>query len=705
MTEAEWKKMAKAWSKELSRYKLKSPESFSWKTNKSFGNKTAAIIGEMNHNLDKQIKGYMTKGWGLANKKNNALAAQYLKNFEIGTKEFPSFFNANVGALNQFVNRSINGLNLSANIWRNSDLALDILENYVGSGIAVGRSARRIAGDVMQVLKDPSSMMLHPPRGKYRSPLKNSMRMARTETNMAYRMADHLRYKQLDFVIGIEVHLSGQHPKLDICDSMTGKYPKHFQFLGWHPHCYCYQTSILASKTEFLTSVREKKPIPRASRIKRLPTKAQRYIMDNLDTMRKYKQLPYWVANNERFIAASINSPVRSTIDLQADRLMKKARAAGDEVYNISLNYANNFGGTTTDINYKSKSSIMRKARTELNGNIGLIKDSARTTVIVEAERIDEVVSVMRTDPRFTRGAGRIKLQTPDKFMGYKGVLANIETSSGLICEIQVLSPEMIFAKMPKKDAISLIGEKRWNFIKKKTGLEGGMGHKFYEQYRVLDKTRDAKKMQNIWTQSEEYYKNFHKSIPFEEAPVLPKTGNALMQDIIKTEKDLVLADFETAVVWNKDGNVVLKKAGGKRSVEFTIPECETFKDCIFTHNHPSGLNYARNEFGSIGNSFSNADLFMAAKWDVAEIRACTQRATFVIKRPPEGWPQVDLISRMHTLVKHEIKDLKLDALYARQGSLFYENPEYANVILAHAIMKELCRRLGIPYSKTVFRP
>ena len=52
-------------------------------------------------------------------------------------------------------------------------------------------------------------------RGVYRSSHKNAMRLARTETNMAYRTADQERWRQLDFVIGYRVVLSDNHPEPD----------------------------------------------------------------------------------------------------------------------------------------------------------------------------------------------------------------------------------------------------------------------------------------------------------------------------------------------------------------------------------------------------------------------------------------------------------------------------------------------------------
>ena len=59
----------------------------------------------------------------------------------------------------------------------------------------------------------------------------------------------------MDFVVGIEIHLSGNHtlngkPFHDICDELAGKYPKDFKFTGWHPQCRCFVTTILKTKEE-----------------------------------------------------------------------------------------------------------------------------------------------------------------------------------------------------------------------------------------------------------------------------------------------------------------------------------------------------------------------------------------------------------------------------------------------------------------------
>lgn len=107
---------------------------------------------------------------------------------------------------------------------------------------------------------DDSPHNYHTGRGVYRSSYKNAMRLARTETNMAYRAADCERWKQLEFVRGFRVVLSKNHPVDDICNLLSadsendtsgkGEYPKGFVFKGWHPHCFCYCVPLLCTEDE-----------------------------------------------------------------------------------------------------------------------------------------------------------------------------------------------------------------------------------------------------------------------------------------------------------------------------------------------------------------------------------------------------------------------------------------------------------------------
>ena len=489
----------------------------------NLSNKLNRIIAGANAEVTREIKRASVVGWQLANQKNNILASQYLKNVQLATGEKANFFNTNVSAMNSFINRSEENFSISSRIWQTGELIKDEIKTYVGTGIAAGRSAAGMSRDVRHLLKDPDKLFrrvrnaegklvlskaakaFKPGPGKYRSSYKNAMRLTRTETNMAYRMSDMKRYNQMDFVLGYQVHLSASHPVEDICDYMQGKYPKKFVFGGWHPHCFCYVTSILASKQDFIKSLKGVK-IPGKGPLG-VPYGAEQYLRHNLTRFKGAKNTPYWLAQNEKVIEGTVRFTGKplSQIRTDANVLLGQAERSADEVYSLSKEYADRFGGVTTDINYKGKDSMLRKAKTEHKGQIGKINDSARTTVVVEKDQVQSVYRAMAEDERFVK----LKNQTADKYNGYTGVLGNIETSEGILCEIQVNSPEMIFAKSPPGEAKAIIGNKRWNEVRKATGQEGGLGHLFYEDYRVLHKVYEKAAREQLAKLSEEYYSHF----------------------------------------------------------------------------------------------------------------------------------------------------------------------------------------------------
>jgi hypothetical protein len=88
--------------------------------------------------------------------------------------------------------------------------------------------------------------------------------------------------------------------------------------------------------------------------------------------------------------------------------------------------------------------------------------------------------------------------------MGYSGANATMPTKSGLTGEIQVNSPEMIYAKEPEPVARSILGDAEHDAISAKAGVPGGQGHALYEQYRELP--RDSAEASRLADQSRAYY-------------------------------------------------------------------------------------------------------------------------------------------------------------------------------------------------------
>lgn len=201
------------------------------------------------------------------------------------------------------------------------------------------------------------------------------------------------------------------------------------------------------------------------------------------------------------------------------DQVMEQAREAAGQVNEVGEHYAEEYDGTVTPVNFKSRESIKRKLDADLNGDISELKDAVRNTVVVDYSQLSDVAAELRNDPLFqAANGGRVKVQEGKAYVGYKGILTNYKTESGLTVEMQVNSPGMIYAKVPEKEALYIMSKTKYDEIAKATGLPGGLGHKYYEEIRVLtDKINkgknsvdDVRELMKQIQGSKDYYKNFY---------------------------------------------------------------------------------------------------------------------------------------------------------------------------------------------------
>lgn len=194
-----------------------------------------------------------------------------------------------------------------------------------------------------------------------------------------------------------------------------------------------------------------------------------------------------------------------------ASRLIAKSEEIKDEVQAFAISVAAEFGGRITPVNLKTRASIIRKLSTaEVNHDAHAIKDAVRTTIIVDSDKVEGVRSYFKQIKSSGGNVQRIKVQAGSVFLGYTGTIVNINGANGLTAEIQVNTPKMIYAKEPPEDAKRIIGEALWRKIRRETGLPGGLGHKYYEQYRLLTYEQQQSELgREIARKSEEYYSHF----------------------------------------------------------------------------------------------------------------------------------------------------------------------------------------------------
>lgn len=268
--------------------------------------KADKIIKQFAEDVTTAIKKGCSTEWEKSNLNNDILAQQILGKIW-QEKRFAKYFQHNTKALNTFLKRRQNGLNLSQKVWNCSKRYMNDIEKCLSIGIDKGISADKLAKVIKQYIENPTALDIEmrnvfstststnsQGQGVYRSAYKNAMRLTRTETNMAYRSADNERWRQMDFVLGYKVQLSGSHPLEDVCDQLQGDYPTTFKFVGWHPHCLCFATAILQSKEDFFNNKEPKK-------ITDLPQNFKDWYNENYEKIlnaQEKDKLPYFIKDN-----------------------------------------------------------------------------------------------------------------------------------------------------------------------------------------------------------------------------------------------------------------------------------------------------------------------------------------------------------------------------------------------------------------------
>lgn len=258
------------------------------------------------------LRAIITKGtateWGKSNMTQDLLADKVLSYYygkEHGRRK-RKYYQTNPDSLKAFQQRKDNGMNLSQKIWDQSKGYKEELEAALSAGIQKGMSAVTLSKRVSKYLTDFDKLKddYKQRYGKETDCLNceyRSMRLARSEINMAYRTAEQERWQQMDFVVGIEIKLSHSHhdrmPHGDICDDLQGKYPKDFKWTGWHPNDMCYMVPILKTEEEFFSD----DDTPCASEVTEVPKQYKDWCLENSDRIimaEKRGTLPYFIREN-----------------------------------------------------------------------------------------------------------------------------------------------------------------------------------------------------------------------------------------------------------------------------------------------------------------------------------------------------------------------------------------------------------------------
>ena len=460
---------------------------------------------ELNQIVNKLMSGYVSQmngliysgtsnEWKESNIMQDLLARKVLRayDFEKGGDKYQRYFQPNTDALKAFQQRVDRGMNLSQKLWVQSQALKKEMEQTISTAIERGQSAVVLSKRISKYLSDFPSMKADYAE-KYGKAVSchdcqyASIRLARTEINMAYRKAEQTRWQQFDFILGYEIKLSKRHPAPDICDDLIGRYPKEIVFLGFHPNCMCYVVPIVMSDEEYYNSKQ------RVNNYMPLPSGLGSWIDKNclrILSSSRNGTLPYWLRDNKNVRDCAI--------------LVGKAREIGNNFKAIGETISEKVGGIVTPVNYKSFSSMYRKLITE-NIEITDIKDAVRSTIIVDKNKIDDVIMNLKHLDTFIRH----KEQKAEIFNGYSGNIINLSMPNNIVAEIQVNTAKMIYAKETEVNAKRILGEELWNKKRMETKMQGGLGHKYYEEIRLLNKVTDLPRIERLKRLSEEYYSHF----------------------------------------------------------------------------------------------------------------------------------------------------------------------------------------------------
>lgn len=610
------------------------------------------FVTDLSNLIDRGV----TKEWQMSNEAQNLLVNSMVESAGVRLNNFyqKKFWQYNDEALNAFKRRKDKGMGLSTKIWQQSSELKTQLEDTISVAIQRGMSAVTLSKRISQYLQNyPKLKQDYGEKFgiaiRCRDCEYKSIRLARTEINMSYRMAEQERWSNLDFVLGYRIKLSKNHTCkgvinfYDICDELEGDYPKDFVWAGWHPSCRCYAIPILMSEDEFERYNRGEETTEKP--ITEMPKQFDEWLAYNADRIEKAQErgtLPYFLKDNKELIYFIKNKDLISSSNLATLR------------HDASI-----FGVDLSPL-YKE---LNRKGATE--SSVAKISSKLFYDVQLSPLRIkyDDTFSM------YIRRAKQLKSSVDISLLEYD--FSKIKTREEL---------EQLIVTLEKRSKLYDVAISRH---KKRT----------YQQIYDI-KTKWANRGRNIAEEAKEL------NISLERYTKLQSAYPQITKELMIQENIIRANNFESAIIFDSKGRILVNKKGQQYSVAMTKQEMSLVKDSVFTHNHPRGWASKENTLGRIGNSFSKEDILLAISGDAAEIRAVTPTYTFSMKRPQDGWvystgvlsKAIDAENKkVHSILSELIKKLNYNE----------RDIERAQALHWHLVMKNIAKRYGFIYSKT----
>ena len=381
------------------------------------------VVGQLASRLQTTIETGSKNQWLFACEKNDGFIASIMDTSKLSKARLKKMQDRNLDALSTFQGRKVGGMDLSQRVWRYVGQFRDQLETALDVGLGEGRSAQQLARDVKKNLREPDRLFrrvrdkrgnlvlskaaraFHPGQGVYRSSVKNAQRLTRSEINMAYRESDFLRWQQLDFVVGFEIHRSNHEPlcKCKMCDRLQGRYPKTFKFKGWHPQCMCYAVPILMDEETFdENELGDLKAALRGTEYKKkqaknlvtdVPDGFKEWVAENMEASAGWASTPYFIKDNfvdgdlAKGLKIALPEPEIDPMQAQLDALMPSIEAARK----IAKEW-----GLDIQLNALDK-AVANREISKINERIATITSKANQLVSMLQKYVNDVADVTKS--------------------------------------------------------------------------------------------------------------------------------------------------------------------------------------------------------------------------------------------------------------------------------------------------------------------
>ena len=454
--------------------------------------------------------------WKNSNEVQDLLANKVLQTYgaTIGKKNYEILYQPNNDALKAFQQRKDKGFTISDKLWNQSTLYKQELEEAISCAIQKGTSAITLSKQISKYLLDfPQLQKDYRERfGKASRSMDceyRSIRLAASEINMAYRQAENLRWQQMDFVVGYEIKLSNNHtcngkPFQDICDILAGKYPKDFQWTGWHPLCRCYKIPILKTEEEFWEwDGRSEASTASVNEVKDVPDSFKKWINENIQRAKSWDSAPYFIRDNDKYIREDFKVNVynktekafvrkrRTNLAMSRVEYYNKTYPHIPEVQQAAVNaYTQaissiNKGATSREINRRLRngtedeyvnvaSRLISQALSKLPKYEGVVYRGETMSIKKLQERFLDHIGDVVSDKGFISSS--LYMDTPMKFISHDGIPKNHKR---VIFEIQSKNGRNI-SKISEFNGIftlenqhEILFDKGTKFLVKKRRVEG----------------------------------------------------------------------------------------------------------------------------------------------------------------------------------------------------------------------------------------